>query len=348
MPEIISDLEKLVDVSHQCGRRIEYTHAVSGNTSVKFGNGIMAIKQSGTALKDMTVSSGFSAVSCTDMVDYVNKTIRKGVMPEKEVSLIAMDTIQQINGEPPARPSVEVGFHSILQKYVIHLHPCAPNVLMCSKGGMEKAAEVARRRNMKFITVDYGLPGNELLMKLVPEFDKFHQEHGCDANVIFMKNHGIATTAETAELAMELMDEIINALTVEFDMPEVHQAKIKKCPEGFENDSAWAAETAADGDLMNDIIFRVIEPSALEFTTQLSIREGEEAKITIDKKGRMVFHTEDEHEAMKFEEAMIAFFYIYRTIKEKGWEYDIIPDSECCKVIGWTEEQYKAFIKSKE
>ena len=136
MSKAISDL---IEISQYAGTRVDYTQGGGGNTSVKDG-GVMYIKASGFKLKDIDettayvpmdldkIKSFFESVDLSDGRDY--DALNKQVTAEATLKL---------EGLAALRPSVEVGFHSVLKKYVIHTHSVYANLLTCAVKGKELA-----------------------------------------------------------------------------------------------------------------------------------------------------------------------------------------------------------------
>ncbi len=163
-------------MSKQVGSRVDYTQGGGGNTSVKYGDGLMAIKASGFRLTDVTEDSGFAVVKVDTLED-----------------------VTEAEGFKPLRPSVEANFHALLKKYVIHTHPVYVNLALCSEQGQAAIEQVMS--DYKYITVPYINPGQELA-----EYIKSKLFDGVEA--VLLENHGFVVTADTAEQALKLHTEI--------------------------------------------------------------------------------------------------------------------------------------------
>ena len=125
-------LEAFSRVSKSVGARADYVQGGGGNTSVKLDGGLMAIKASGFCLKDIEPDAAYA------VLDY--EALRKfyyGSNPadfedvEKTGSAKAKEVTQTIEGLKALRPSVEAGFHSILDTYVAHSHSVYANLAAC-------------------------------------------------------------------------------------------------------------------------------------------------------------------------------------------------------------------------
>jgi ribulose-5-phosphate 4-epimerase/fuculose-1-phosphate aldolase len=169
-------LKKFARMSQTAGARVDYTQGGGGNTSVKLGNGLMAIKASGYRLTQVTESDGFAVV---------------------EVDTLKDVTADQ--GYKPLRPSVEAGFHALLGKYVLHTHPVYANLVLCSENGLNRLPKIMD--GISYITVPYINPGEELSKAIKAALKP-------DTQAVFMVNHGLVVTAETVDECLAIHDDI--------------------------------------------------------------------------------------------------------------------------------------------
>jgi ribulose-5-phosphate 4-epimerase/fuculose-1-phosphate aldolase len=169
-------LKELAALSQAAGARADYIQGSGGNTSVKFGDGLMAVKASGTRLAEVTETDGFAIVETATL---------RNITREK--------------GFKPANASVEAGFHALLRRTVLHTHAVYVNLAMCSESGAEKLPELAA--GVSYITVPYRNPGAELCAAIAERLRP-------DTQVIFLQNHGIIVTADTAAECLSIHDEL--------------------------------------------------------------------------------------------------------------------------------------------
>ena len=163
-------------MSQTAGSRSDYIQGGGGNTSVKLGNGLMAIKASGYRLRQVTETDGFAVIETDTLKD-----------------------VTEEQGYKPLRPSVEVGFHALLGKYVLHTHPVYANIALCSTSGIEKLPAIME--GISYITVPYINPGAELCAAIKEKLQS-------DTQAVLMQNHGLVVSAETADECLRLQDEI--------------------------------------------------------------------------------------------------------------------------------------------
>ncbi|MCL2084344.1 MAG: class II aldolase/adducin family protein, partial [Oscillospiraceae bacterium] len=93
----------------------------------------------------------------------------------------------------------ETGFHALLGAFVLHTHPVYANLALCSKDGTDKLPGLME--GIPFITVPYINPGAELCSAIRERLRE-------DTKVIFMRNHGVVVSADTADECLRIHDEI--------------------------------------------------------------------------------------------------------------------------------------------
>ena len=169
-------LQELARMSQIAGARKDYTQGGGGNTSVKLDNGLMAIKASGFRLTQVTPTDGFAVVELGTLRDV---------------------TAEQ--GYKPLRPSVEVGFHALLKKFVLHTHPVYANLVTCSSEGLRRLPAIME--GIPYIVVPYINPGQELANAIGAKLQP-------DTQAVFMINHGFVATADTADECLRIHDEV--------------------------------------------------------------------------------------------------------------------------------------------
>ena len=137
-----SKLTEYVHMSGTAGSRSDYVQGGGGNTSVKADNKLMAIKASGFRLDQITSDNAYAVIDYAAVrAFYENTDPAKLADVEKEGSAQAKAATLAIEGLPQLRPSVEVGFHSLLDTFVLHTHPVYANLATCSAEGAVIAAE---------------------------------------------------------------------------------------------------------------------------------------------------------------------------------------------------------------
>ena len=333
-------LEDLVFMSNAAGNRVDYVQAGGGNTSAKFEDGYMAIKASGYLLKEMSENVGFVVVNGRQMSEYHHAQHSADTDCNKEATEIAMASIRQINGEKPARPSVEVGFHSVLGKFVLHLHPVYTNVLMCSKGGVNKALKIVEDAGLHACAVSYTMPGYNLTKLILDAVEQYKAETGAEPQVVFLKNHGVLTHADTAQQALDLMDTVNNSIISALGLPKFPVPAIEETQNGFKSACAWLRDTISSTNVGELIRYKPVYPDQLVYTAnELSVDGSGEGKIAVV--GSDLLYRAGGKEALALEETMLALVYVYDCIRMLGYELEILSEADCSAILGWDSEKYR-------
>lgn len=177
------ELEKLINICNFCGNKFDLVQAGGGNISFKYDN-FMVIKSSGYHLLKVNKYYGFSILNNTNLLIDINNDIYDNL---DNYLLITQN-----------KASIESYMHSFLQKYVVHLHPLAVNIILCRKD----AKEIINNLFEENLFIDYILPGEELSKEI---YSKYNNQ-----KIIFLKNHGIIITSNYIEECYELIDNINN------------------------------------------------------------------------------------------------------------------------------------------
>ena len=360
----MSDLSDFVALSREAGSRVDYVQAGGGNTSFKLDDWYMAIKASGYLLKEMTESYGFVAVDgallkkyfeqsqpdqgqcgqASDGVEQVVSSVEQisGGVEQKDKNKESMDlaiaSIKSINGEASARPSVEIGFHSILQKFVLHLHPVYAAVLLCSEGGMEKIAGILEAEGIGCVSVPYYMPGYMLTAMIRDAAADYEARTGEKPKVILMKNHGVATTAQTAGEALSLMEAVNEAIIKALSLPAFECGyTLSECEEGYECKSF--PEFLRDPDIAAACGYSALYPDQLVYIYhEVGLNEKDGKKISI---GDRILYRTGAKEATAMHETLLGVAYVYGCMAEKGLNPDLLNDEECAQILGWDSEKYR-------
>ena len=110
---------------------------------------------------------------------------------EKTGSERAKASIQTIEGLAALRPSVEAGFHSLLDRFVAHSHSVYANLATCAEDGRAVVARALEGADYTWGFVPYTDPGARLTFSIRDELARVEKETGKRPAVIFMQNHGL-------------------------------------------------------------------------------------------------------------------------------------------------------------
>ena len=188
-------LENFTRVSNSVGARADYVQGGGGNTSVKLPGGLMAIKASGYCLKDIKPDSAYAVRDYEALRRFYNEGNPAGFEDvEKAGSDQAKANARAIEGLAALRPSVEAGFHSILDTYVAHSHSVYANLAACSAELQDIARTALADADYSWGWVSYVDPCARLTFSIREELARVEAETGLRMSQIIESETG-ATVA---------------------------------------------------------------------------------------------------------------------------------------------------------
>lgn len=184
-------LKALKSISLVVGNNLLYTQGAGGNTSVKLNANKMAVKASGYLLKQVTEKDGFVVLDYQLMRDYLKHPDLDEATFYQKISNFKINSPDY----PQLRPSMEAGFHALLNNVVIHTHSVLANILNCCVEGKS----IINKLFPEACLVEYVNPGIPLILAIKKKLVEKQT-----AQVFFLENHGIIVTHENPESALEV------------------------------------------------------------------------------------------------------------------------------------------------
>ncbi len=205
-------LSELIKISNKVGIDLTLVQGGGGNTSVKTDdNKYMYIKASGISLKDMSPQRGWRKIDVQrtlsiltdDFLFSLDAAAREAEVVHR-LNLCCCDGLKNAG-----RPSVEAHLHALLDKYVVHLHPNAVGVYVCSKNGRAMLEKLFADENKPFLWVPYFDPGMTLAKKVSNLINGYVALHGFKPQVLFLQKHGIFISASNYDDVMKIVSKVI-------------------------------------------------------------------------------------------------------------------------------------------
>ena len=229
------ELRELVKISNAVGSDSSLVLGGFGNTSVKTADGkFMYIKQSGTALKDMTCRGGWRRLKLDSAVGILKNRTLAGMTAGKredkmaETLLSACDDkfcVAGRGGRCAVKPSIESCFHSMLERFVIHLHPAAILAYCCAKDGRAELERLFKHQKFPPVWVSYADPGYMLAKRIEKLVCDYKARYGRAAAIMFLQNHGLIVAANSSDSALRLVRRVVNTCNSRLKQPKA--AKIQ-------------------------------------------------------------------------------------------------------------------------
>lgn len=338
-------INELINISQYAGERADYTQGGGGNTSVKNDkNGTMLIKASGYRLIDINENTAFVAVDQKKIKDYylsVDLSVEKDY--EKESAELSKNSVIPVDGMATLRPSVEVGFHTLLKKYVIHTHSVYANILTCSQEGEALAEKLFADKGFGFIFLPYINPGFELTLAMKKKIDEYVEEKGIYPEVIFMKNHGLVVNSDYLD-RVKIVNTIVNeTIRNYFNLPDDFK-KVDLIPTetGFVSDTLavklFVAENKLDKELLDSA---PLYPDQLVYLNNILAHSPN----TLVVKDGKVFYNTDIKQATTLEETLAAYLFVLTAIKNAGLTLSTMNEKEVYFINNWEAEKYRRSVK---
>lgn len=342
MRETIKDL---IDISGYAGNRVDYTQGGGGNTSVKdFNSGLMLIKASGYKLKDINENTAFVAVELDKIKNYYNSvdlSVEKDY--EKESAEVSKNSVRELAGIKTLRPSVEVGFHAILKKYVIHTHSVYANILTCSKEGEKIAEELFSGKDFGFIFMPYINPGFSLTLEMKKATENYEKAHGKFPEVIFMKNHGLVVNGDDKERTKKVNTEVNELIIKKFGISDEFKKVVLREENGaFVSETPIVSEFLENHELsLEELNAKPLYPDQLVYLNNLLINTPEKMRV----KDKKVAYFTDIAQATTLEETLSAYLFVLSAIEKAKLSLSFMSEKEVNFINNWEAEKYRRTVK---
>lgn len=353
----LADFEKM---SQAAGARSDFVQGGGGNTSVKLDDELMAIKASGYRLGQVKTDDGYA------VIDYGNvKSWYYGTDPatledvEGSGSSVTKENIRTPEGMDFKRPSVEVGFHSILKKFVLHTHPVFANFVTCSDCGTDLVDEALAGMDYSYAMIPAINPGAGLTFAFRDALAEVEKKTGKKPQILFMMNHGLVATDDDPDVCAKIHDEVNERIAKAFGVEESSwpEPAIRPCPCGapdkWISNTPYLAEKIKSGFFNIDILVKdALYPDQLVFLKDsVEIRKTDDgtpctmACTIFEDTGKVVYHGK-ESASLTIEQTLVAIAYIYENVKKAG--FNIVPMTEAGKsfIANWESEKYRKSLNN--
>lgn len=368
-------LADYVILSTQGGSRSDYVQGGGGNTSCKLDGSLMAIKASGFRLNQVAIDNGYA------VLDYA--AIRRfyaGNRPEDLAdveasgSAAAKAATQAIAGLPALRPSVEAGFHSLMQRFVLHTHAVYANLAACSADAQSILDAALAGEPFAWGYVPYINPGAQLTFAIAAEIDRVERATGQKPKVILMQNHGIIAAADNRQECLDIHDRVNEKLAQAYgvcaaDWPVVAVQPLDAATGAGGTDALDGASFVSATPWLTErlkscaypVEFFTVDalyPDQLVFLSgNLDIREtgraadttlaGLTTKCTIFRETGEIRYACGFNEAQTIEETLCAILFITQSIVASGRQLVTMSESGKDFIANWESEKYRKGVTAK-
>ena len=205
--EIRGLVRRLVDLSREFGRNLDFVLGGGGNTSVKEGD-FLVVKASGTELGTID-EEGFVLLSRARLDRIWLRSYSADVGEREREALEDLMAARLVEGDS-RRPSVETLVHALFrQRFVVHTHPALVNGLTCSVENLEAARRLFGPKLVWIPVVD---PGYTLAGKVRAAVENHSKKHGELPQIVWLQNHGIFVAADSEDEIRDLYRGVFDRL----------------------------------------------------------------------------------------------------------------------------------------
>jgi len=348
-------LKELERISHEMGKSADIAQGGGGNTSVKLDGELMAVKASGCRLSEVTVSDGYVVVNYRNIREYFRSAdLTSGFDYEKDSPMFVQKNIVKIDWLKDLRPSVEAGFHSLLDKYVIHSHSVYANILCCSAEGPQIAEEIFEGSNIGFVWVPYVNPGFMLAMAIMSKVDEYRSKTGRSPEAIFMGNHGLVIHSGNCSDCIGLHERVNALIKDHFNItqpyPEIRVREIG--PNKYAGDTPYLDECIKNGSISETVIKEVaLYPDQVVylsgnvfFSSVTATSSSGEFKLVIDPKTSERVYNTGYNEAQTMEETLAGFIFVLNAIKKHGLQMLLLSQDKSAGIKNWEANKYRKTV----
>ena len=349
-------LENFSRVSQSVGARADYVQGGGGNTSVKLEGGLMAIKASGFCLKDIRPDKAYA------VLDYqALRTFYYGAEPkdfddvEKAGSAQAKEAVRAIDGLEQLRPSVEAGFHSILDTYVAHSHSVYANLAACSVECREIVAAALADAPYGWGMVAYTDPGARLTFSIRDELRRVMEETGRRPAAIFMQNHGLIVHADDPDECLKIHTDVNGRIAAAFGLSgdSFPPVAVREIGNGLvEADSPYLSQALTSGAFDEKFFLETpLYPDQMVFLTgSFGFGAGTpeaDCCLADPATGRVVFNMAAGR-AQVIAETLTAVTFIADAIRNSGKTLSTMGEQARAFIANWESEKYRKSLAGRK
>ncbi len=348
-------LENFTRVSTEVGARADYVQGGGGNTSAKLSGGLMAIKASGYCLKDIRPDRAYAVLDYEALRKFYYGADPAGLEDvEKAGSDQAKANTRVIEGLPALRPSVEAGFHSILDTYVAHSHSVYANLCTCSKELPEIARKALEGADYTWGWVPYVDPGARLTFSIRDELKRVEAETGRRPAAIFMQNHGLIAHADDPDACVRIHTDVNDRIARAFGLENgcFPAVSVRDLGGGLcEAVCPYLTEALKSGAFTEKFLLESpLYPDQLVFLTgSFAFGEGAPAEgmaVANPVTGAVTFNM-PAAKAQVIAETLCAIVFIVKNIEASGYTLSTLGEKAKQFIANWESEKYRKSLAGK-
>lgn len=317
----MDEFKKFINLSRLLGQKPDFVQGAGGNVSIKINSRKMLIKASGWRLSDIDENYGLAEVN-------LNQKNNEDFIFEKTRNL---------------RPSIEIGFHVFLDKFVIHTHSVYANIITCVLNGELLWKEILKDFNFRVAWVGYNNPGYHLALAVEKSVNDYKNKYLKMPEVILLQNHGLIVSSNDLDRVFKLHNEIQEIIKVRLNLGNnFPKMKISKTRGGFKSQTRYLKDFIKNNYfLIENFSKNILFPDQAVFCNSIG------KKILINKVTGDIFYKVNQKEAFAIEENLIAWAYIIDCAKNCGLNLNFISQDDINYINNMESEKYRQQLLKK-
>lgn len=321
--------------SKALGERADYVQGGGGNTSVKLDQRLMAVKASGYLLRDISPQDAYAVLDYPALRAFYAQH-QPEALPDVEAagSAAARDAVVPVEGLRALRPSVEAGFHALLDRFVAHTHSVYANLAACCQETGEILAAALGGADYGFAVVPYVNPGSTLTFTIRDILAAAGRP-----KVLVMQNHGVIVHDDDEARCLAVHEDMNKRLAAFFGLAEdaFPRCRVRALGDGFVSDTPWLAGRLK-GEAYPD---RLLLDAPLYPDQMVFFKDTLGEKAVIDRDSGLVHYALPEKTAQTLEETLTAVVFIMQTIASRGYTLKTMGEAAQQFIGGWESEKYR-------
>ncbi len=335
-------LTSIARAAQEIGLNRAYVQGGGGNVSVKINGAAMAVKASGLRLEELQENSGFVGIDFVAMRRFFN-------LPRStpDLTLLTAEYENTVASSPAKipdvpetslRPSIETGFHAILDTAVIHTHSVYANILTCSTEGRE----IIQKLFPEAAYIPYHTPGVALTFAISTALKTRPYD------IFFLENHGLIVCGKTvAEAANK--HRAVNASLKKWlkHVPSFPDTTITTSRSGqLKSDQSDLTNYIKKHiNLLTTFTETILFPDQVVYCKKFGF-VGDNKPITLNRESGVIEYKVSYKEAQAFIETLLAWIYIMDGINHQKLTRQTIPVAEGEFIANLESEKYRQKIIS--
>lgn len=339
--EYADSLRAYSQFSGQLGARPDYVQGGGGNTSVKLDGRLMAIKASGYCLEDIRPDKAYAVIDYAAMRRFYTENEPEN-FPDVEAAgaAVSKSSLASIEGLAALRPSVEAGFHSLLDTYVGHTHSVFANLAACCKEAGRVLSDALGGAGYTSALVPYINPGAGLTFAIRDTLRQAKADTGRQPAVLLLQNHGVIVHDDSHLRCLQIHEDMNIRLAGAFGLEQgaFPKPSVTEADDGFFTSATPWLHSRLKGDAYPDA-FLLDDPLYPDQMVFFKGTLGEAARI--DRRTGIAHYRMARKAALTLEETLCAVVFIVETVRRRGLTLVTMGEAAKGFIGSWESEKYR-------